>query len=57
MSAKRENEHFYICSKKLRDQNQCRSFNTGINTGDKAVIHVRAWSNVIALTCRISRSL
>jgi len=58
-SAKRENEHFYIYSKKLRDQNQCRSFNTGItsNTGDKVVIRVRAWSNIIALTCRISRRL
>lgn len=56
-SAKRANEPFYVYSKKLHDQNECWSFNTGINTGDKAVIRVRTRHILIALTCRISRNL
>lgn len=56
-SAKCANEPFYIFSKKLHDQNECWSFNTGIDTGDKAVIHMRTRRSLIALTCRISRNL
>jgi hypothetical protein len=49
--------YVYAYSKQLLDQNESWSFNTRINTGDKALIHMRTQRILIALTCRIPKHL